>query len=240
MLATETIAKAAGAGAAIVCFPECYVPGYRIPATAPPPPDEGFLSAALGRVGEAARASGIAVILGTERIADGRRHITAAVFTRDGSLAGFQDKVQLDPSEDDMFSPGSGRRVFEIDGVKFGVAICHEGWRYPETVRAAVQQGAQIVFHPHYHWPEPGGYKPTMFADPLNTFHEKAVMCRAAENTCYVASVNYATAESPTTSVVARPDGSILAWQPYGRDGLLCTDVDVDAASGFLATRLRS
>jgi predicted amidohydrolase len=240
VLATETIAAASGAGAAIVCFPECYVPGYRIPGTATPPPDEGFLSAALVRVGEAARASGIAVILGTERISDGRRHITAAVFDRNGSLAGFQDKVQLDPSEDDMFSPGSGRSVFEIDGVKFGVSICHEGWRYPETVRAAVRQGAQIVFHPHYHWPEPGGYKPRMFADPLNSFHEKAVMCRAAENTCYFASVNYATAESPTTSVVAGPDGSILAWQPYGRDGLLCVDVDIDAASGLLATRLRS
>ena len=240
VLATEAITAASQAGAAIVCFPECYVPGYRIPGTATPPPDEMFLAAALVSVGEAARASGIAVILGTERVANARRHITAAVFNRDGSLAGFQDKVQLDPSEDDMFSPGTGRRVFDIDGVKFGISICHEGWRYPETVRAAVQQGAQIVFHPHYHWPEPGGHKPRMFADPLNTFHEKAVMCRAAENTCYVASVNYATADSPTTSVVAAPDGTVLAWQPYGRDGLLCADVDAGAASRFLATRLRS
>jgi len=238
-LATESIAEASRAGAAIVCFPECYVPGYRIPGTATTPPDEAFLSSALVKVGKAARAAGIAVILGTERVVDSRRHITAVVFNRDGSFAGFQDKVQLDPSEDDMFSPGSGRNVFEVDGVKFGISICHEGWRYPETVRAAVQQGAQIVFHPHYHWPEPGGHKPRMFADPLNTFHEKAVMCRAAENTCYFASVNYATADSPTTSVVAGPDGSVLAWQPYGQDGLLLVDVDASAASRVLATRLR-
>jgi hypothetical protein len=38
----------------------------------------------------------------------------------------------------------------------------------------------------------PGGYRPVTFADPANTFHEKAILCRAAENTCYFASVNYA------------------------------------------------
>jgi len=34
--------------------------------------------------------------------------------------------------------------------------ICHEGWRYPETVRWAVRRGAQVVFHPHAHVAEPG------------------------------------------------------------------------------------
>ena len=27
----------------------------------------------------------------------------------------------------------------------FGVAICHEGWRYPETVRWAARRGAHVV-----------------------------------------------------------------------------------------------
>jgi len=56
----------------------------------------------------------------------------------------------------------------------FGIAICHEGWRYPETVRWAARRGAQIVFHPKFHEAEPGGYVPSVFADPANTFHEKA------------------------------------------------------------------
>ena len=77
---------------------------------------------------------------------------------------------------------------------KANVAICHEGWRYPETVRWAARRGAQLVPHPHLHEAEPGGYVPSAFADPANTFHEKGVSCRAAENTCYVASVNVATA----------------------------------------------
>jgi predicted amidohydrolase len=84
--------------------------------------------------------------------------------------------------------------------------ICHEGWRYPETVRSAVRRGAQLVIHPQFHEAGPGAYRPASYADPANSFHEKAVLCRAAENTCYFASVNYAGAGSPTTSAVAAPE----------------------------------
>lgn len=48
----------------------------------------------------------------------------------------------------------------------FGVVICHEGWRYPETVRWAARHGAHAVFHPHFHEAEPGSYRPATFADP--------------------------------------------------------------------------
>lgn len=78
------------------------------------------------------------------------------------------------------------------------------------------------------------------FADPENTFHEKAVLCRAAENTVYFASVNYASEGSGTTSAVAGPDGSLLCWQPYGREGLLVADLDPDEATGLLAARCRT
>ena len=70
-----------------------------------------------------------------------------------------------------FYVPGSDRRVFHTDSVTFGVVICHEGWRYPETVRWAARHGAQIVFHPHFHEAEPGSYRPTMFGDPVDTFH---------------------------------------------------------------------
>ena len=63
------------------------------------------------------------------------------------------------------------------------------------------------------------------------------MLCRAAENTCYVATVNYASDGSPTTSAVARPDGTLLCWQPYGVAGLLVADLDLTAATGLLASR---
>ena len=179
------------------------------------------------------------VVLGTERVVNGALFATALVIGRGGEIAGFQDKVQVDPSEDGLYSPGSGRRVFQAGPLIFGVAICHEGWRYPETVRWAARRGAHIVFHPHFHEAEPSGYVPASFADPANSFHEKAALCRAAENTCYFATVNCASAGSQTTSAVVRPDGTLLSYQPYGKEGVLVADIDLAAATGLLAARLR-
>jgi predicted amidohydrolase len=120
------------------------------------------------------------------------------------------------------------------------VVICHEGWRYPETVRWAVRRGAQVVFHPHAHVAESGSYRPVTFADPANTFHEKAMLCRAAENTCYFASVNCASEGSGTTSAIVRPDGALHCYQPYGQEGLLVADLDLSTATGLLASRCRT
>jgi predicted amidohydrolase len=239
-LAIDGVHAAAQAGASIVCFPECYVPGYRTAERKLPPPDAAFLSDAWSKIARAARDAGIAVILGTERVVDGAPRIAAIVFDRDGTTLGIQDKVQLDPSEESLFTPGAERRVFRAGGIAFGIAICHEGWRYPETVRHAARNGAEIVFHPHYGEPEPGGFRPTTFADPANTFHEKAMLCRAAENTIYFASVNCALAGSPTTSAVIGPDGAVVAWQPYGDEGLLVAEIDTRTATRLLATRCRT
>lgn len=238
-LACQAIAQAATRDAEIVCFPEGFVPGYRVPGRPMPPPDPRFLERAWLRIGSAAAGAKIAVVLGTERVLDGALVLTALVIDRDGNPAGFQDKVQIDPSEEATYAHGSGRRIFQAGALTFGVAICHEGWRYPETVRWAARQGAQVVFHPHFHWPEPGGCIPSSFADPANTFHEKAILCRAAENTCFFASVNCAIPGSPTTSAIARPDGTLLTYQPYGKEGLLIGDLDLTAATGLLASRCR-
>jgi predicted amidohydrolase len=124
--------------------------------------------------------------------------------------------------------------------LKFGISICHEGFRYPETVRWAAQRGAHLVFHPHFTEAEAGGYRPSRYADPENSFHEKSILCRAAENTCFVATVNCASEGSPTTSAVASPDGTLLTHQPYGQEGLLLTDIDLPEATGLLASRYKS
>ena len=61
----------------MICFPECFVPGYRGPGQQAPPPDPAFLERAWAAVAEAASLRGIAVVLGTERITDRGVQITA-------------------------------------------------------------------------------------------------------------------------------------------------------------------
>ena len=239
-LAEQAIAQASIERADLICFPECFIPGYRGLGKLVPPPDPVFLERAWSVVAGAAAKANLAVVLGTERVVDDALLITALVVNRDGTIAGFQDKVQLDPSEEGIYSPGLGRRVFQTGPPIFGVAICHEGWRYPETVRWAARRGAHIVFHPHFHEAEPGGYRPSSFADPANSFHEKAALCRAAENTCFFATVNCASDGSPTTSAVVRPDGTLIGFQPYGKRVLLIADIDITEATRLLALRCKS
>lgn len=239
-MAEQAIADASTERAGIICFPECFVPGYRGMGKHVAPPDPVFLERAWSAIAAAAAKANVAVVLGTERLVDGRLLISALVIDRDGTIAGFQDKVQLDPSEEATYSFGSGRRTFQTGGVTFGVVICHEGWRYPETVRWAARHGARIVFHPHFHEAGPGSYRPSTFADPANSFHEKAALCRAAENTCFFATVNCASTGSPTTSAIVRPDGTLLCYQPYGKRGLLIADIDISEATGLLASRCKS
>ncbi len=232
----QSIKEASDNGARIVCFPECFLPGYRI-GNGDQAVDQDWLDQAWRTVDEKAAECNTCVILGTERIVQDGIRITARVSNPDGTLAGFQDKVQLDPSEEPVYVPGVGRRVFECGQVTFGIVICHEGWRYPETVRWAACQGAHIVFHPHFELVEDPSFRPPTFADPCNTFHEKAALCRAAENTCYFASVNCALDGATTTSCVVDPDGTLLTHQPHGQAGLLYADIDISRANGLLAKR---
>ena len=131
-LARQAIDQAAIKGARIICFPECFIPGYRGMGKSVPPPDPEFLEHAWSVVAEAAAKATITVVLGTERFVDGALVAAALVIDQDGSIAGFQDKVQMDPSEEGTYTPGSGRRVFQAGPLTFGVAICHES-RPPQT-----------------------------------------------------------------------------------------------------------
>jgi Predicted amidohydrolase len=233
------IAEAGAAGCDLICFPECFVPGYRALGAAVPIMDAEWLVVAHRRLADAAGRAGVALVLGTERWADGDLRISALVVGPDGVTIGWQDKVQLDPSEDRLYQPGQTRQLFEVAGLAFGVVICHEGFRYPETVRWAARAGAQLVFHPHFSQAEPGGWHPGGYAESGNSFHEAAARCRAAENGLWYATVNCAGEDSPTTSAVIDPDGEVLAWQPHGQAGLLIAEIDPGQASPLLGARLR-
>src|SRR6185503_12371911 len=80
----RAIAQAGAERADLVCFPECYVPGYRGLGHAPPPADAAFLERAWAAIGAAAAKAGVSVILGTERVVDGGVLATALVIGRDG------------------------------------------------------------------------------------------------------------------------------------------------------------
>lgn len=128
-------------------------------------------------------------------------------------------------------------RLFVLNGVPFGVAICHEGWRYPETVCWAARRGARVVFHPHLAGSDQGNGRPRAWGEPVAPHFEQAMVARAMENTIYFASVNYALRAPETATSLIAPDGRCVAHTPYGEEALQVADIDLSAATGVYARR---
>jgi predicted amidohydrolase len=231
------LSEASAQGAEIVCFPEAYLPGLRGQDFDVFHYDLAQQNRALEEVSALARTHKVATILGMEVVCKAGRQIAACVIDAEGEFQGYQTKNQLDPTEDQFYVPGRGRRIFEVNGVKFGVAICHEGFRYPETVRWAAVRGAKIVFHPHCTGADKEGPRLTEWAAAGAPYYEQAMMMRSRENTIYFASVNYALRFQESATCLIAPSGECQAFLPYGQDGVLVQAIDVDAATGLLATR---
>jgi NAD+ synthetase len=79
----------------------------------------------------AARVTGIAVVVGHPRRADGHRYNSASVVDGGQVLATY-DKHALPNyhvfDEERYFRPGERPVVFELDGLKFGINICEDAW----------------------------------------------------------------------------------------------------------------
>jgi len=238
----DKLAKdAAAQQAEIICFPESYIPGYPmeefeagIEETSPEK-----LQAALDKARKIAANNNIAIVLPMDWYDDGKFLNVAHVISNTGELLGYQAKNQLDPSEDDRWVSGTERSIFEINGVKFGIVICHEGFRYPETIRWAARRGAKIVFHPHFGGSNVKGTPLVEWGNKDNPYYEKAMIMRALENTIYFASSNCATLYPDSGSAIIAPDGTCIAHEIYGKPGVIVSDIDPELATGLLATRFK-
>ncbi len=231
------LSDASAQGAEIVCFPEAYLPGLRGQDFDVLPWDRTQQERALQIVAQWARTYAVATILGMERLTDAGRQIAAFVIDARGQIHGYQTKNQLDPTEDQFYVPGHTRQLFEVNGTKFGVAICHEGWRYPETVRWAAVRGAKIVFHPHHTGSDREGVRLTHWGAAGGPYYENAMKMRSMENTIYFASVNYAMRFQESATSLITPSGQCQAYLPYGQEGVLVQAIKVEEATGLLAAR---
>lgn len=225
--------------AEIVCFPESFLPGYPGMGYAQADRTEAALQQALIAAQAMAKNHHMALILPMDSFMAGKLYNLAYVISAEGRILGYQTKNQLDPSEDTFWTPGHARRLFTLGELRFGITICHEGFRYPESVRWSAYHGAQLVFHPHCNGSNRQGVACKTFLATENPYYEKAMMMRALENGVYFASVNYSSRFQESASAVFAPDGTCLAHQPYGQATVTVADIEPDSASGLYAKRFK-
>lgn len=235
-----TLAECAAQEVDIVCFPETYLPGLRggSSGSSLAPPDQLALERALHEIEASCSKHHVAAIVGMEWVSRIGLENRAFVISDTGENLGYQTKNQITPGGEELhYFPEDKRRLFSIKGVPFGIVICHEGWRYPETVRWAAVRGAKIVFQPQVTGsnnsrafvPKPWG----------QSYYEMAMILRSKENSIYFASVNEAMPRQNSATSLIDPDGNLVDHLKTGTDGLLIKDLDLAKATGFYAMRFR-
>jgi deaminated glutathione amidase len=202
----DLTAEAAGAGAAVVLFPECSM--ARLPpevslAPVAEPLDGPFVS----ELAAAARRQGVAVVAGVYESIPGDDHVfnTAVVLDAEGARLGAYRKIHLFDAfgyrESDRMRPGEGEAVsFVTDGIVFGVEICYDV-RFPELSRHLAARGAEVILLPA-----------AWVHGPLKESHwEVLVRARAIENTVYVAAAGMAGRPHSGCSMLVDPMGVVIA-----------------------------
>ncbi|WP_141432189.1 carbon-nitrogen hydrolase family protein [Bacillus sp. 03113] len=223
----QMIKEASDKECSLISFPESIIPGLRGVGYHVEEYNHNIQMDALDEICTLARQKKITVILPMEWKDELGLHIVAFVISNNGEILGYQTKNQIDPDEDQFgYVPGEGRQIFEVNGVRFGIVICHEGWRYPETVRWAARQGASIVFHPQ-------------FTGEVNNpeFYNGAMVCRSLENNIFFASVNYAIENQRCTTSFISPSGECLKTAQPNEEELVVVEIDPTQASQLLARR---
>jgi len=159
--ACHLIEKAASQEAALVVFPEAWVPGYPVWTNAvsrwnysPVKKVYGRLyknavdipGPVTGRLGEAARKAGVFLVIGVhERIQSGTIYNTVLFIGRDGQLLGKHRKLVPTYHERMVWAHGdaSTLNVFDTEIGSLGSLICWEHWM-PLARYALYTQGEQV------------------------------------------------------------------------------------------------
>lgn len=214
----------------IIALPEMTYPAYflggrALPADAPTATD------AVERFAAKARQHGIWIAAGTA-LDDGSGGLTngAALFARDGSLAGRYDKAFLWHFDEHWFARGDAYPVFETDAGRIGMLICADG-RLPEIARSLALNGAQIILDLTA-WVS-GARRP----EDLTTVQREYLMqTRAAENGVWIACADKWGVEAESIvysgrSCVIDPRGEYVASLGPDEDATLVYDVPIEDAA---------
>jgi N-carbamoylputrescine amidase len=178
---------------------------------------------------------------------DGPHHYNSlAMIDPDGRVQGVYRKSHIPDGpgyeEKFYFRPGNtGFKVWDGPATKLGVGVCWDQW-YPETARAMMLMGAEILFYPTAIGSEPHD-------EGLDTARlwRRAMVGHAVSNVVPVVAANRVGTEHGQTfygtSFITDERGDILAELDRTEEGVITATLDLDlarrhrAAFGFFRDR---
>ena len=226
----EYIEKAAKEKIQILCFPETQTAGYRADITPPDTPIQPEKLEEVHRnVAKRCGELGMACLLGTEIPLEsdpkgGKPYNSVITISPKGKVLGVHHKTRLTPLDAVHYTQGETFETYDLFGVKVGVVICFEGFRFAHTTEECVRQGAQLVFHPQNNTTRPNDWKIPV--------HHSMITTRAAENTVWFASCNICEPKYQNcSSMIIAPDGQIHAKSELKKEQLIISEIDIDLAT---------
>ncbi len=237
------VADAAGQEASVLVFPE--YAALELVALLPPelhhdvlalrPALQALLPQFLALHSQLARQHGVGIVAGSLPVALSTAQAggfvnRAYVFGPDGHYS-HQDKLMMTrfEAEEWHISPGSGLRVFDLGGVRYGIVICYDS-EFPLMSRQLAEAGAEVLLIPSFTGAKRG-----------YTRVRVGSMARALENQVYAvhapliadAAWTYAVEDAVGMAGVytppdnGLPEDGVLAQGGWNEPGWLVADLDL-------------
>ena len=219
----EAVRRAAGGGAALVCFPELNITGYcnRPEMAAAALSLSGPEVASASRM---ARTHDIVVLAGlAEKGERGQVFASHLVLTPDGDI-GVYRKVHVAPPERSTFAAGSEIPVFDAAGIRFGIQLCYDA-HFPELSAVMTAKGAEVIFLPHA--------SPRGDAEQKHDSWMRHLPARAFDNSVFIIAFNQSGENCNGLTfagnhVVIAPSGEVIGKDLSGKEGIHFADLKAD------------
>lgn len=213
------IARAAKAGADIVCFPEtCVHKTDFLPLN----------HQLIKEIRQSCQKNKIWAIITDSFKVKRVNYKMALLIDRQGKVRGNYKKINL---YDDGTVPGKKIFVFQADFAKIGIAICWD-LAFPEIFRKMKKSGAQIVFCPSYWCYEDAAHEQDHVFRELNLL-KSLILSRTFENLFFLAYANPLSLRPDLISYSAIAGPHRILKEIKGKEGLIVQRINLAEIKKF-------
>lgn len=222
---TDIAEHAHVAGATLVCFPEGYLQGYLTDAEPARKAAIDLGSSVFKGILERLPENGPMLVFGLIEIDDGKLFNTAVVVHRRALIGRYRKAHLLDRER--CFDAGCAPGVFQANGLRFGINICHDT-NFATATRGAAALGALLILCPA------NNMLPQQAAQKWKHLHNAIRAERCRETGMWLISADVMGERDGCVSwgptAVITPAGEVAAQLPLGRPGLLVFDLPIGGA----------